>query len=71
MIYPDPEARSLFARERAELLASEMRAARRSASVEASRSCPSRLGMRLARLGRQRREKQHEGPAYEGRESLE
>ena len=35
MIY-DNEARSLFARERTELLASEMRAARRSASVEAS-----------------------------------
>ena len=65
MIYPDNEARSLFARERAELLASEMRAARRSASVEGSRSRPRRLGMWLARLGQQRREKQHEAPAYE------
>jgi hypothetical protein len=65
MIYPDNEARSLFARERAELLASEMRAARPSASVEASRSRPSRLGMHLARLGQQRREKQPEAPAYE------
>jgi len=66
MIYHDTEARSLFARERAELLASEMRAARGPANVEPSGSRRRRLIALLAHLRQQRRERQYEAPAYEG-----
>lgn len=65
MIYHDGETRSLLARERAELLAHEMRAAHRPAGVESSGSCPHRYRALLARLRRPEWKARHEAAAYE------
>jgi hypothetical protein len=62
MIYHDTDARALFARERAQLLASEMGSRRTSTSQQRQR----RLQTLLAYLIHRRRERQYEAPAYEG-----
>ena len=66
MIY-DNEARSLFARERAALLASEMRRARRLTPEEAGYPIWSRLAAELLRRAERRlgRGKDYDAPAYD------
>lgn len=65
MIYHDPDTRSLFARERAELLASEMRAGEQPANLKPSGwRLHSSLAL-LAQLRRRRRAPQLGKPAYE------
>jgi hypothetical protein len=65
MICHDSEARLLFARERANLLASEMRVVRHAANAEPRRSALRRSTALLARLRKERRERQYEAPAYQ------
>jgi hypothetical protein len=65
MIYHDSETRSLLARERAELLAHEMRAARRPAGVESNGSRPHPVRALLTRLRRPAWKARHEAAAYE------
>jgi hypothetical protein len=67
MIYPDNEARSLFARERADLLATEMRRARRLTPEEAGYPSWTRLAAELLRRAERRlgRRKDYHAPAYD------
>jgi hypothetical protein len=62
MIYHDTDARALFARERAQLLANEMRRGRNAKGDHTS----GRLERLLAHVSAQRRKRQYEAPAYEG-----
>jgi hypothetical protein len=55
MIVHDTEARLLFARERASLLANEMRTARRAKEAEPRRSAPEMSTGLFSRLREQRR----------------
>jgi hypothetical protein len=68
MIYHDTDGRLLLARERAELLASEMRSVRRPTPGQARHSSWARLAAELLGRGRrmrQRRRKSHGSPAYD------
>jgi hypothetical protein len=63
MICHDSEARLLLARERADVLANEMRAGRYAANADPRRSVLRNSTALLARLRQERR--QFEAPAYE------
>jgi hypothetical protein len=66
MIYHDSDGRLLMARERAELLASEMRRVRRLTPQQAGHPSWTRLAAELAeRVERMRRHKSHGSPAYD------
>ena len=65
MICHDSEALLLFARERADLLANEMQAARHAANAEPRRSALRRSTALLTRPRQERRERQYEAPAFE------
>jgi hypothetical protein len=66
VIYHDTETRSLLAREHVELLASEMRRAKRPASAEPAKGDSSRVVAWLEALaGRLRRSRHYEAPVYE------
>jgi hypothetical protein len=68
MLYHDTDGRLLLARERAELLASEMRSVRRLTPQQAERPSWTRLAAELLGRGgrmRQRRRKSDGSPAYD------
>ena len=67
MLYHDTDGRLLLARERAELLASEMRSARRVTPQQVGHPSWARLAAELLGGGRmrQRRRKSHGSPAYD------
>ena len=66
MLHNDPDGRLLLARERAELLASEMRRVRRLTPREAAHPRWTRPAVELlGRLGRIRRRESHGSPAYD------
>jgi hypothetical protein len=66
MLYHDTDGRSLLARERADLLASEMRRARRPTPEQAGHPSWARpVAKLLGRVERMRRRKSHGSPAYD------
>lgn len=66
MLYHDTDGRTLLARERAELLASEMRRVRRLTPQKAGHPSLTRLAAELLRpVDRMRRRKSHGFPAYD------